>query len=134
MGVGESVSSIKIDDKSTVPIFQQIVDEIERLVLIGELKPGEFVPSVRELAVKHAVNPNTVAKSYGSLQASGIIETVRGTGLRVTTQPSASLEKRRHELLTAKARALVDEGSALGFDLNEIVDAVQVAKNTRRES
>lgn len=124
--------SIKIDDKSSVPIFQQIVREIERLVLIGEIKADDFIPSVREFAVKHSVNPNTVAKAYSLLQASGLVESQRGMGLRVTKQNQSALQKRRRELLSDKARILIEDAVELGFSKVDVIAAIQECKLPRR--
>jgi GntR family transcriptional regulator len=111
-----------------VPIFQQIASEIERLILIGEIKPDDLIPSVREFAVAHSVNPNTVAKSYSLLQANGLVEHVRGIGLRVLKQNSAQVQSRRRELLIAKAEELMKTALALGFSGADAIDAVQNLK------
>ncbi len=125
------MSSIKIDVKSTTPIFQQIVNEIERLILLGEMKTNDFIPSVREFAVTYSINPNTVAKAYSLLQSSGLVEFVRGTGLRVNKQDPATLQKRRRMLLTEKVLSFVEEVSALGFTKTDIVKAIQDSKTRR---
>ena len=125
------MSSIKIDVKSPIAIFQQIVNEVERLVLVGEMKQGDFIPSVREFAVTHAINPNTVAKAYALLQANGLVDFVRGTGLRVNKQDPAVLFKKRADLLEGKIQALVDEATDLGFKKSDIIAAIQGAKPRR---
>lgn len=125
------MSSIKIDVKSSVAIFQQIVHEIERLVLLGEINAGDFIPSVREFAVTHSINPNTVAKAYALLQASGLVEFVRGTGLRVNKQDPAALQKKRTALLAGKVQVLVDEATDLGFKKSDIIAVIQSAKPRR---
>ncbi|MES2964016.1 MAG: GntR family transcriptional regulator, partial [Bdellovibrionota bacterium] len=65
-----------IDPTSQTPIFQQIVDELEKRILTGELSAGDFLPSVREFAVANSVNPNTIAKAYQQLQSLGLVESV----------------------------------------------------------
>ena len=125
------MSSIKIDVKNSVAIFQQIVSEIERLVLLGEMKPGDFIPSVREFAVTHTINPNTVAKAYGLLQANGLVEFVRGTGLRVNKQDPAALQKKRTALLSGKVQVLIEEATDLGFKKADIMAVIQNTKSRR---
>jgi GntR family transcriptional regulator len=125
------MSSIKIDVKSTTPIFQQIINEIERLILLGEMKTGDFIPSVREFAVTHSINPNTVAKAYSLLQTSGLVEFVRGTGLRVIKHDPATLQKRRQMLLAEKVLSFVEEVSALGFKKTDIIKAIQDIKTRK---
>lgn len=127
------MQEIKIDEKSSVSIFQQIVDGIERLILTCDLQPEDFISSVREFATKHAVNPNTVAKAYALLQARGLVEPVRGMGLRVIKQTSAALSRRRQELLHESARSAVDEAAALGFSKSDLISAIEDIKPHRRK-
>ncbi len=122
------MGTIKIDVDSSVPIFQQIVSEIERLVLLGEIKTDDFIPSVREFSLQHGINPNTVAKAYAVLQSKELVDFVRGTGLRVKKQDPVALRKRRATLLNEKVERLVEEAEALGFDETEIVAAIKKAK------
>ena len=65
------------------PIYGQIADRVKFAVAAGVLRPGDLVPSVRELSKQLVVNPNTVARAYRDLQAEGLLEPVRGTGLQV---------------------------------------------------
>ena len=65
------------------PIYVQIADRMKFAVAAGVLRPGDMVPSVRELSKQLVVNPNTVARAYRELQNEGLLETVRGTGLQV---------------------------------------------------
>ena len=74
----------KIDLSNGLAIYQQVARQVKFAVAGGALKAGELVPSVRELARELAINPNTVARAYRDLQAEGVLEAVRGTGLQVT--------------------------------------------------
>ena len=125
------MGSIRIDEKSSVPIFQQIVNEIERLILVGELKEEAFIPSVREIAVNLAINPNTVAKAYNLLQINGLVEAIRGTGLRVLKQSQISLQKKRKDILIAKVSTLITEAEALGFVRTDVIETINAIKPRR---
>lgn len=116
---------MRLDTKSDVPIFQQIVDQIERQVLTGQLAAGDFIPSVRELAVKLVVNPNTVAKAYLLLQQKRLVEPVRGKGLVVNGIKDGAADKRRDELLQAKAKEAVSYCADLGFSTKDLVAAIR---------
>ncbi|USG64071.1 GntR family transcriptional regulator [Brevibacillus ruminantium] len=70
----------RIDPRSDLPIYQQIIQQIKEAVAKGLIAPGEKLPSVRELAGRIAINPNTIAKAYQELEREGIIETIRGRG------------------------------------------------------
>ena len=75
---------LAIDPQNGVAIYEQIVRQVNFAVAGEALEAGDLVPSVRELARQLAVNPNTVARAYRQLQADGVLETVRGTGLAVS--------------------------------------------------
>ena len=80
---------ITIDYKSRVPIYDQIVNGIIRLKVIGVLKDGDKIPSVRQLALKLAVNPNTVQKAYAILENNGVIYSVSGKGSFISGDETA---------------------------------------------
>jgi GntR family transcriptional regulator len=72
--------------QSGIPIYRQIVEQVRRMVASGQLQPGAALPSVRELAVSHAVNPMTVSKAYSMLEAEGLLERNRGKPMTVASQ------------------------------------------------
>jgi GntR family transcriptional regulator len=116
---------ISIDGDSDIPIFQQIVNELEGLILIGKIQEGEFLPSVREFAVQHSVNPNTVSKAYQALQSLDIVESIRGTGLRAKRLKSSKSNQRRMEILKGKATELIELAEKLEVTPNELVTLVK---------
>lgn len=71
---------LQIDERSGVPVYRQIMDQIKYYVAGGTLRPGDQIPSIRELANAMAVNPTTVVKAYSELEAEGIIEKRHGKG------------------------------------------------------
>ena len=75
-----------LNPHSGVPIYRQILDQARRLVASGQLAPGAELPSVRELALKHAVNPMTISKAYSLLEAEGLLERNRGRPMTVASQ------------------------------------------------
>lgn len=86
--------------QSGVPIYRQLVDQIRRLISGGQLQPGAELPSVRDLAVTHAVNPMTVSKAYALLEAEGLLQRNRGKPMTVTAgrKAQASLAQRIKQL------------------------------------
>lgn len=90
-----------IDPRDTRPIYEQIVDSIKEQVIKGILKPGDQLPSVRQLASMLTVNANTVMKAYSELERQEVIETVRGKGAFIAMTSSQSVsEKQLAELRT----------------------------------
>ena len=111
---------IKLDTKSEQAIFLQIANAIEQLILSGRIKQGDFLMSVRELAILHKVNPNTVAKSYQELQRSGLATAVRGKGLQVNTPSTGKSQTRKTELLNRKIDEVRDLAKKVGVSPKEL--------------
>jgi len=86
---------------SGVPIYRQLMDQIAALVASRRLAPGEFLPSVRQVARELAVNPMTVSKAYSLLERAGVVELVRGQGMRIKDPPMnpGRLKQRQDDLL-----------------------------------
>lgn len=68
---------------SGLPIYRQLLDQVRRHVASGRLEPGDFLPSVRQVALDLEINPMTVSKAYSLLERDGVVELVRGQGMRV---------------------------------------------------
>ena len=109
----------EINPTNGVAIFEQIARQVKYAVANGALRAGELVPSVRELATKLAVNPNTVARAYRDLQADGFLEPLRGEGLRVTKQAVERSRKHRTKLLHERIRLVVVEAKQSGITEEE---------------
>jgi GntR family transcriptional regulator len=78
-----------LNPNSGLPIYRQILEQVRRQVASGQLKPGDEMPSVREVALAHAVNPMTISKAYSLLQAEGLLEHNRGKPMTVAAQSRA---------------------------------------------
>lgn len=116
---------ISIDASSDVPIFRQIVQQIKTAVAMGRLQPEDPLPSVRQLAVDLAVNPNTVARAYLDLEIEGVIYKRQGAGTFVSTQGlKVSKNERRRVLSELMEKALV-EGVNLGLDEEELRESFE---------
>lgn len=112
----------QLDFKSGVPICDQIVNGFIKLKALGILKSGDQLPSVRALASKFSVNPNTVQKSYAILEANGIIYSVKGKGSFISDDENAAnavLESARQNFITAIRRAL-----ELGLTANDMINLI----------
>jgi len=81
-----SVGVFILNPQSGIPIYRQIVEQVRRMVASGQLQPGAALPSVRELAMSHAVNPMTVSKAYSLLETEGLLERNRGKPMTVASQ------------------------------------------------
>ncbi len=102
-----------IDPMSRKPVYEQIVDQLEQMVLSGAIRPGDQLPSVRSLSLELSLNPNTIQKAYTDLDTRGILYAVPGRGCFVSANAPAILsEERRRELGTLErlARSLAEAG------------------------
>jgi GntR family transcriptional regulator len=102
------------------PIYGQIADRVKFAVAGGALRPGELVPSVRELSKQLVVNPNTVARAYRDLQTEGLLEPVRGMGLQVAEGAVARCRAARREMVRHRLRRAIDEARQGRMDPDEI--------------
>ena len=123
----------RIDPDNGVAIYDQIERQVKYAVAKEALRPGDLVPSVRELAVTLAVNPNTVAKAYRDLQNDGVLETLRGEGLRVTRQAGERCRRERVKLLKERMKAVVVEARQSGLLEEEFFALVDELWGTARE-
>lgn len=105
---------ISIDYKDRTPIYEQIVQNIEKLIGLGVLKPDDKLPSVRSLGIKLSTNPNTIQKAYTQLESNGIIYSVKGIGNFV-----AKSELKMQKLDEFYNQILENYQNALAFGLSK---------------
>jgi GntR family transcriptional regulator len=104
----EAALNFTVHTSSGVPIYRQIMDQVHALIAGGRLTPGDLLPSVRQLAAELEVNMMTISKAYARLEADGLIERVRGTGMRVREfNARGSLSDRRQELRPLVEQAVI---------------------------
>lgn len=103
-----------IAPNDVVPIYRQIVDQVRRQVAGGQLRTGDELPSVRSLAMEHAINPMTVSKAYSLLEAEGLLERRRGMGMVVATAP-VQATRQRLPLLEPALAAAAQQAAQLGL-------------------
>lgn len=107
-------SLLTIQPASAEPIYRQIVEQLRRLIAGGQLPPGELLPSVREVAGFHAVNPMTVSRAYSLAESEGLLERLRGKGMAVAAHRSAHRsQNQRLALLEPQLTALARQAREL---------------------
>ncbi len=112
---------LQIDFRSGLPIYTQIVNQVQAQVAGGVLKPGDQLPTVRALAEELRVNFNTVARAYRILDEARIISTQQGRGTYITEIPPPRVTERlRKESLEALTQRYINEAMRLGFSKDEI--------------
>jgi GntR family transcriptional regulator len=109
-----------IDADNGVAIYEQIVRQVKFAIANGVLVPGQLLPSVRTLAVKLAINPNTVAKAFQQLQSDGVVVPLRGKGLAVRDEAVEPCRIARREILEDRIRSAIAEALHGGLSTKEV--------------
>jgi len=113
------------DTTSRTPIYRQLIDQVRRGVARGRLRPGDRLPSVRQLSRELVVNPNTVARAYTELEREGTLVTQQGRGVFVAEPRTDRTKKARRKQLVEKLDLLFVEAVHLGFTSDELLGMVQ---------
>ncbi len=115
---------IQIDYRSQKAIYEQVRDELKKLIMKGILKEDERIPSVREIAGQLAINPNTIQRAYRELESEGFIYSVKGKGNFVSARRYAEQEDRIEALLKSFS-ACSAELLYLGISAEELVNRIK---------
>jgi GntR family transcriptional regulator len=111
---------IRIDPADGVPIYRQIVNQIRYSVASGLLEPGEELPTIRALALRLKVTPNTIVKAYEELESAGIVQKRHGSGTFVSGERTRLADRERRRIIEQRIDALLTEAHQLGFSLEEL--------------
>lgn len=111
----------QINPSSGVPVYRQIMDQVKTLIALGRLVGGIFMPSVRQMAQELEINPMTVSKAYSLLEKEGVLEHVRGQGMKVLSgpEPKKFLNDNR-QAISPLLSEVVQRAKQLSLDLKEI--------------
>lgn len=109
---------ILLDYKDRRPIYEQVIEKFQQMILCGILQPEEAMPSVRSLAMELSLNPNTIQRAYQELEREGYIYTVKGKGSFVDGGQDAVLRKRRE--LKEECKVWVEKALQAGLTLQEL--------------
>jgi GntR family transcriptional regulator len=103
-----------LDPHTSVPIYQQLIDQVRRLVASGQLAPGSELPSVRDMAQEHTVHPMTISKAYSLLETEGLLERRRGKPMAV-----AALKKNQSSV-AARLKQIEPQLEALALSARQL--------------
>jgi GntR family transcriptional regulator len=116
---------LHLSPRDGVPIYRQIVNQVQYLVAAGRLEAGEELPPIRVLAEQLVVNPNTVARAYLELERAGIVTKRHGSGTYVSEVGSPLKRGERLKLLSQRTDALLVEARHLEVSLDDLLDLMR---------
>lgn len=112
---------LRLDLKSGVPVYRQLIDQILVAIAAGQLGAGDQLPTVRQLAVDLSINPNTVVRAYKELEIRGMLTTQQGTGTFITAKKVKTDEAQRQKRLSQMVGEFVARVSAEGYTIDDIL-------------
>jgi len=121
-----------IDLHSGVPVYRQLIDQVRSGIASGSLTAGDQLPTVRQLAVDLAINPNTVMRAYRELELGGLLETHQGTGTFIANKKLEKNSAERERQLAQMAGEFAARTGAAGFTLEDLIDRLHDLLPKRR--
>jgi len=115
----------RLDNGSGVPVYRQLIDQVQAGIATGLLSAGYQIPTVRQVAVDLAINPNTVMRAYRELEIRGVLDTQQGTGTFIATQRAPIDDDERTRRLDQLIDEFVARAGSGGFTLAEILEALK---------
>lgn len=117
--------TITISNSSDDPIYKQIIDQIKSMIFSGELKEGDSLPSIRNLAKDLQISVITTKRAYEELEKEGFIASFTGKGSFISGQNKAILHEKRMRLFEEKLKEVIKESKILGLSMQEVIDMLK---------
>jgi GntR family transcriptional regulator len=128
---GRAGFGFRLDPHSGVPVYRQIIDQVLAGIAAGSLASGDQLPTVRQVAVDLAINPNTVVRAYREMEIRGVIETQQGMGTFVAHKKIKQDEVERQRRLTQIVTDFVARAGAAGFTVADLMEQLRAYENQR---
>ena len=119
---------VKLDLKSGVPFYRQVIDQVKAAIATETLSPGDRLPTVRQLAVDLSINPNTVSRAYTELELTGLVETQMGSGTFVGNRPVEPDDVERRRMLDQLCQEFLSRASTHGLTLDDVLQNLDQRK------
>ena len=114
----------RLDPHSGVPVYRQLIDQVQAAIAAGALTAGVQLPTVRQVAVDLAINPNTVLRAYREMEIRGLLDTEQGTGTFIADRKIEFSEDERERRLRQLAGEFASRAGAAGFTLKQVMQAL----------
>jgi GntR family transcriptional regulator len=123
--VESSGFAFRLDSHSGVPVYRQLIDQVQGAIAAGVLRPGSQLPTVRLVAVELAINPNTVMRAYREMEIRGILDTQQGTGTFIADRQAEPSQEERERKLAQLISEFVSRAGSAGLTVSELIDALK---------
>lgn len=122
---GDTEFTFHLDPRSGVPVYRQLIDQVQAAIATGAVSVGDQLPTVRRVAVDLAINPNTVVRAYREMEVRGILDTQQGSGTFISANQIEQSQAERERQLSQLVTEFVARAGSAGFKLNELLAALQ---------
>ena len=123
--IDNALFRFRLDNASGVPVYRQLIDQVQAGIATGALPTGYQLPTVRQVAVDLAINPNTVMRAYRELEIRGVLDTQQGMGTFIASRKIEQSKAERERALSQLVSEFVSRAGAGGFTLQELMDALR---------
>jgi len=127
----EGAVSFSLDQENGVPIYRQIIQQIEYAILSGRMRPGDRLPTIRSLAVELKTNPNTIARAYGELEIRGILATQVGSGTYISDKKPAPQDEGLNQKIKELVGRFIRDMQGLGVEKRELARVIATYKENK---
>jgi GntR family transcriptional regulator len=117
--------AFRLDGHSGVPVYRQLIDQVQGAIAAGVLRPGDQLPTVRLVAVELAINLNTVLRAYREMEIRGILDTQQGTGTFIADRQVEPTKEERERQLAQLVGEFVSRAGSAGLTVGELIDALK---------
>jgi GntR family transcriptional regulator len=117
--------AFRLDAHSGVPVYRQLIDQVQAAIASSALAAGDQLPTVRQVAVDLAINPNTVSRAYREMEIRGLLDTQQGTGTFVADRKVEYSKDDRERMLGQLVGEFVSRAGAAGFTLKQLMKALR---------
>jgi GntR family transcriptional regulator len=114
-----------LDDRSGIPIYRQIIEQVKSSIARGSLGAGDQLPTVRHLAVELSINPNTVIRAYREMEIEGLLETQQGSGTFVSQKRPDIDEVERERMMDQIITEMLARATSHGFSVEDLTEALR---------
>jgi GntR family transcriptional regulator len=123
--IDDAVFAFRLDGHSGVPVYRQLIDQVQAAVASGVLATGDQLPTVRQVAVDLAINPNTVLRAYREMEIRGLLDSQQGTGTFIADRKVEYSKDERDRLLGQLVGEFVSRAGAAGFTLKQLIKTLR---------